>query len=340
MTESTDQEVTNQELAGQEPPEPELAGDDPTVADQSGSQELGFAGLQLDRLQNNDTEADAGTPAPDELEIRVLNGIKEFTAGAALISQVFGANNGQPVPVDLTVAISLSGGYIGGAFLNDELVGVAIGFGEIRPWQHPRSAPDGALVMHSHVAAVASSARGRRVGWALKMHQREWALARGVDTIEWTFDPLVRRNAFFNMTLLGAKAVRYLPNLYGTISDAINADQETDRVLVRWDLRSPAAVAAADGQVLELVISEAETQKAALWPSDGGAPAAPHVFSGAQQMRQLCGTPSDIEHLVQIDPEAARSWRRAQRAILQPALDSGSEITGMTRSGWYVLERP
>ncbi len=294
----------------------------------------------------SDAEADqaealeSGQQPADELEIRVLAGIKEFSAGAALISQVFGATNGNPVPADLTVAISLSGGYIGGAFLGDELIGVAIGFGEIRPWQHPRTAPDGALAMHSHVAAVASSSRGRRVGWALKMHQREWALARGVNTIDWTFDPLVRSNAYFNMTLLGARAIRYLPNLYGAIPDSVNTGQDTDRVLVRWDLRGEAAVAAAGGNPIEPQISEAEKTKAALWPSDGGGPAAPHVFSGAQQMRQLCGTPADIESLVRSHPEAARSWRRAQRAILQPALDSGSQITGMTRSGWYILERP
>ncbi|AZI59117.1 GNAT family N-acetyltransferase [Nakamurella antarctica] len=275
---------------------------------------------------------------PDALEVRILSGITEFDAAARLIGHVFSPDGVSHVPADLTVAVSLAGGYVGGAFIDNELIGVAIAFGEIRPWQHPREAPTSSLAMHSHVAAVASKARGRRVGWSLKMHQREWALARGVDTIDWTFDPLERRNGFFNMTLLGAQAIQYLPNLYGEIDDDVNRKQETDRVLVRWNLNSPEAIIAASGTLVEPAITDAEMKKSALWPSDR-APSAPQVFSGAQQMRQLCGTPTDIEALAKTDLAAALSWRRAQRAILQPALDSGAVITGMTRSGWYTLER-
>ena len=84
------------------------------------------------------------------------------------------------------------------------------------------------------------SANSRRnVGYALKLHQRAWALQRGIATITWTFDPLVRRNAYFNLAKLGVRATRYLPNFYGAMQDPINAGDDTDRLLVDWDLASP-----------------------------------------------------------------------------------------------------
>lgn len=280
--------------------------------------------------------------APDphaDLDLRELAGIVELSAGAALIAEVFGATDGEPVPADLMVAISLSGGYVGGAFLDGVLVGVAVGFGEI-------AAPGGPppTAMHSHVAAVSAAARGRRIGWNLKMHQRAWALARGITAIEWTFDPLVRRNAYVNLTLLGARGVRYLPNLYGAIPDALNAGQTSDRVLVRWDLLSPTAIAASEGRPLEPVPTDAEIAAAALAPSDDrdddGAvvvlPPQPDVDTRGGRL--LCGTPADVETLLRTDPDAARAWRAAQRAVLQPAIERGAQITGLTRTGWYLLE--
>ena len=273
-----------------------------------------------------------------DLALRELRGIAELSAGAGLIGEVFGATSGEPVPADLRRAISLSGGYIGGAFLGDALVGVAVGFGEI---QAPGGPPPTA--MHSHVAAVSEAARGQRIGWNLKMHQREWALARGIDAIEWTFDPLVRRNAFVNLTLLGARGVRYLPNLYGEIPDALNAGQESDRILVRWDLNSPTAIAATQGSIAEPVLSSAEIAAATLPPSDeAGAPIVRVEAEGGSAPRArgrlLCGTPGDIEAMLATNPEQAKAWRRAQRSVLAPAIESGSQITGSTRTGRYPLE--
>ncbi|PWD51282.1 GNAT family N-acetyltransferase [Serinibacter arcticus] len=291
----------------------------------------------------------ASTPAPtDELVLRELAGIAEISAAAALISAVFGATDGEPVPADLMMGIALSGGYVGGAFLGGRLVGVAVGFGEIAAPGAPSASPS----MHSHVAAVSTAARGRRVGRSLKLHQRDWALDRGIGAIEWTFDPLVRRNAFVNLSLLGATGVRYLPNLYGEIPDALNAGQESDRVLVRWDLTSPRAAAAAVGDLSEPVVTDDEIATASLPPGiDRDTPAAPHPHRERDTddtpapgppprtpQRHLCGTPADIEHLLRSDPDAARGWRAAQRAVLQPAIDGGAHLTGITRTGWYVLE--
>ncbi|NBP52503.1 MAG: GNAT family N-acetyltransferase, partial [Actinobacteria bacterium] len=73
----------------------------------------------------------------------------------------------------------------------------------------------------------------------LKVAQREWALARGITEIRWTFDPLIARNAFFNLTRLGAVGAVYHADLYGTMTDPVNAGDATDRVEARWDLTGP-----------------------------------------------------------------------------------------------------
>ena len=94
--------------------------------------------------------------------------------------------------------------------------------------------------LHSHLAAVAPAARGLGAGAAIKFHQRQWAAARGLRTITWTFDPLIRRNAWFNLAKLGAAVEAYLPDFYGRMDDGINDGDATDRLLVVWAVTPPA----------------------------------------------------------------------------------------------------
>ena len=139
--------------------------------------------------------------------------------------------------VELLRAFAKAGNYVGGAFEGGRLVGACVGFFHAPPGRPAR-----------HVAGVAPGLNGRHVGFALKLHQRAWALLRGVSEIAWTFDPLVSRNAYFNLVKLGARPAEYLPNFYGTMLDSINGDDDSDRLLVRWRLRSPHVVAASGGQ--------------------------------------------------------------------------------------------
>jgi predicted GNAT superfamily acetyltransferase len=92
--------------------------------------------------------------------------------------------------------------------------------------------------LHSHFAAVLPEYRDLGIGRQLKLAQREQALQRGIDRIEWTFDPLQARNAYFNICRLGALCRRYLPNLYGTTSSPLHAGLPTDRLLAEWRLNS------------------------------------------------------------------------------------------------------
>jgi predicted GNAT superfamily acetyltransferase len=144
----------------------------------------------------------------------------------------------RPVTVEFLRALAHSGNYVCGAFAGDELVGACAGF---------FASPAG-VAMHSHIAGVSDRVRGRHVGFALKLHQRAWALARGVELITWTFDPLISRNAYFNLGKLGACATEYLPDFYGAIDDGFNSGDDTDRLLVSWPLADAGVSRACQGR--------------------------------------------------------------------------------------------
>ena len=153
--------------------------------------------------------------------------------------------------------------------------------------------------------------RGTGAGRALKLHQRDWAAANGLDWIVWTFDPLVRRNAWFNLSVLGAHVREYLPSFYGTMSDAINAGDESDRLLVTWDVHG--ALPARD-------------------PASGVA-----VSAAPPAGALLVPTPEDVVSLRRTDPVAVTRWRADTRRALMAALDDGRPIVGFTADGNYVI---
>jgi predicted GNAT superfamily acetyltransferase len=232
-----------------------------------------------------------------------------------------------PVTTELLRALTKAGNYVSGAFDGGELVGACVGF---------FSAPAG-TAMHSHVAGVSPAALGRSVGFALKQHQRAWALQRSVGQIAWTFDPLVSRNAYFNLAKLGAAAIEYLPNFYGDMNDGINGTGDTDRLLVQWELTA-AEVAAASAGKISPASADAELRRGAviaLGRSDQGKPVAGDL---AGEMA-LVAIPHDVEGLRRTDPGCAQQWRIAVRDVLSTAMAAGGSIAGFDKSGWYVVRR-
>ena len=101
--------------------------------------------------------------------------------------------------------------------------------------------PPAARSMHSHITGVLPGLQSHGLGRVLKRHQRDWAFARDVGHITWTFDPLVARNAHFNLRVLGARVTEYLVDHYGPMDDGVNRGDETDRVMVSWALAAPPA---------------------------------------------------------------------------------------------------
>ena len=134
----------------------------------------------------------------------------------------------QLVPREMLRALSESGNVPVGAFAAGRMVGYVLGWAGVEPL-------DG-LHVHSHMLAVRPDVRHGGVGYALKLAQRAQALEQGIRVVRWTFDPLVARNAYFNIAKLGAVCDRFARNFYGEMTDVLNRGERSDRFVVRWDL--------------------------------------------------------------------------------------------------------
>ncbi|WP_026360999.1 hypothetical protein [Amycolatopsis nigrescens] len=181
-----------------------------------------------------------------------------------------------------------------------------------------------ANAVYSVIAAARTSDRG--VGFALKQAQRAWALERGMTSMIWTFDPLVSRNAHFNLAKLGATATEYTVDLFGRIDDGVNGHDETDRLTAVWPLSEPhsAHCAGPDPDSAELNPR----------PAPDGAP-----FRARDENGLWCRVPPDIVTTRRRDQRLAVEWRAAVRDALRPVFDAGFVATGFSKSGWYHLTR-
>jgi predicted GNAT superfamily acetyltransferase len=191
--------------------------------------------------------------------------------------------------------------------------------------------------MHSHILGVDPAMHGRGVGFALKLHQRAWALQRGIERINWTYDPLVRRNGHFNLVKLGGCGVEYLVDFYGPMPDAINGGDHTDRVLIDWDLTATATAGDNASHAADLEAWLSRGAQIALGVDDAGGPKRGAVDASASAV--LCATPPDIVELRRTDLAAAHRWRVAVRDTLVEAMSCDMQLVSMARGGWYVLSR-
>jgi predicted GNAT superfamily acetyltransferase len=255
------------------------------------------------------------------------------------------------MPTNLLRALVHSGNFVCGAFIGDRLVGAGVGW---------LGQPSRTRELHSHVVGVARDVQGSGVGLAIKIHQRDWARARDIPCVTWTFDPLGRRNGWFNLGKLGAVATSYHPNFYGPMVDELNGSDDTDRCFVRWDVtgddtpeqraprkgpprhRAPGQGASGPARLLlacgpgdrpEPVVAAADAAGTGTAAGAGGpVPALPGANLG-------CQVPPDIVELRRADPALARRWRVELRATMGAAMADGYVAAGMTRDGTYILER-
>jgi predicted GNAT superfamily acetyltransferase len=168
-----------------------------------------------------------------------------------------------------------------------------------------------------------------------------WALSRGLTHIEWTFDPLVRHNGYFNLVKLGAEITDYHENFYGDMSDRINAGDLSDRVLVSWELTSERVAEACDRGLAEPDIESlrAAGAEVVLDYDEEMRPVPGPAAATAQASLLLCRVPRDVIALRRTDPEIALTWRLALRESFGVALQNGHRAVAISRSGWYVLEQ-
>jgi predicted GNAT superfamily acetyltransferase len=230
------------------------------------------------------------------LEIRTVTRADDLATVATLLDQVWGTTV-PIVTVELLRAISHAGGYVAAAFDADDMIGASFGF---------LARHNGQEALHSHVTGIQPGLQHRGAGRAIKHHQRGWAAERNIPWITWTFDPLVRRNAWFNIEVLQAQVTEYIEDFYGQMTDDINAQDDSDRLV-------------------------------AAWPSDASIE---RTAPSATAIRGTIATPDDIVALRRTNPAATAEWRERLRREFISLFAAGGTVTGFTRQGGYIVHTP
>ena len=259
------------------------------------------------------------------IDIRPLRSHDDCHAAAEFQREIWGRDYGDIVPATLLHVVDYVGGLAAGAFdASGQMLGFVFGVNGVR---------DGDIVHWSHMLGVRESARNLGLGRTLKEYQREVLRAIGVKRIFWTFDPLMAKNAYFNLNRLGAQVVEYAADMYGTSTSPLHFGLATDRLIVCLDpahrggdlRRDPPAgtpILTAFPRLDDLTISVGER--------------APDAA--------LIEIPGDVLHVLDRSATSARTWRLAVRDHFQWALGHGYSVAGVHRDRasdrcFYLVER-
>jgi predicted GNAT superfamily acetyltransferase len=261
-------------------------------------------------------------------------------AVSTVLAEIWPQDNGaSPLEANLLRALEFSGNYVSFASTiergaNARVIGACVAFFG-RPEQRH---------LHSHIAGVVMGTEGHGVGRALKLHQRAWALEHGVAEISWTFDPLIARNANFNLSRLGTRVTAFVPDFYGPMKDQRNAGQHSDRLVATWDLLDDRVTALAAGARSVFDSARHLTGDVSEWiVFDRGIPFAAEAPTVSEVRRDralsILRIPGDFEELRKDDPALADRWRIAVRESLARSLGSGRwRIVGFEKNVGYLLE--
>lgn len=236
-----------------------------------------------------------------EPDIRTLVTLREMEELLRVADRIWGTSPGSFVSSSFLMALVHAGGYVAGAFDDDRMVGVS--FGVLAHHHHE-------WCLHSHITGVEPGRQHSGLGRRIKQHQRSWSRDHGLTAVTWTFDPLVRRNAWFNLHVLGAIATDYHVDFYGPLGDEINGVDDTDRLLAYWRVDAPRSGAAEVSPLPPIVPRDAD----------------------------VVDVPDDIVALRRTDPSRAHGWRRELRSRLAPLMNHG-HVSGLTVNGQYVIVR-
>ncbi len=238
------------------------------------------------------------------IELRPLTERRQFDEAVQLQKTIWQFDDIELLPVRLYVVATKVGGQVFGAYDGARMIGFVLSI--------PGLKAGGGSYLHSHMLGVLPEYRNRGVGRMLKLKQREDALARGVELIEWTFDPLELKNAFFNMERLGAIVRRYVENQYGTTTSPLHGGLPTDRCVAEWWLASPHA---------EAILAEKRP---------------------ARKVEERIEVPADIDAIRREEPRRAREIQKSLGERLVSCFDRGMAVTGFeksARAGTFLLGR-
>jgi predicted GNAT superfamily acetyltransferase len=205
-------------------------------------------------------------------------------------------DSGTEITPNLLQAMVHSGAYLSGAFIDEKCVGAAFAF----------PATTEGLHLHSHMTAVLDDYRDQGIGYSLKIDQWNWAKKNNYKEITWTFDPLVARNAKLNLIKLGVNISAYYPNFYGDMPDALNAGDESDRVMASWKVV-------------------------------GDQPVAKSVITNPDKADTLIKIPEDIVTIRSEDISENLKWRHKVREEFMRTFEKGGKVVGFSANNEYVV---
>ena len=228
--------------------------------------------------------------------INELATFPQLSAARLIFDSVWSMDAGTEVTPNLLQAMVHSGAYLSGAFIDNKIVGAAFAF----------PATNGGLHLHSHMTAVLDEYRDKGVGYALKVDQWNWAKKEKYSHLSWTFDPLVRRNAKLNIVKLGVDVSAYYPDFYGAMPDALNAGDESDRLMVSWS-------------------------------TDIDEPKARELITHPKPDDILIEIPEDIVGIRSNNQSESMKWRRQVREQFMLAFGKNGKVVGFSTNNEYVV---
>lgn len=241
--------------------------------------------------------------APRMIETRHLTRHDEFAQAVHLQRIIWGFDEIELLPVRLFVVATKVGGQAIGAYDGDRMIGFCLAI--------PGLKSGGEVYLHSHMMGVLKEYRDRGVGRLLKLEQRKEALSRGIQVVEWTFDPLEIRNAYFNMERLGAIVRRYVLNQYGTTTSHLHGGLPTDRCVAEWLLATPR---------VEAILANRPPER--------------------PPIEARIAVPAAIDEIKRQDPRKARDIQKSISDKFLENLDRGLTVVGFERStefGTYLF---
>lgn len=257
------------------------------------------------------------------LQIRPARNIDDCLHVEAIQRVIWTEPGFGPVPYHLLITAAKNGGVLLMAWDDDQPIGFVFSFvGQTR---------QGGFKHCSHMAAVLPGYQHQQIGYQLKLAQRKQVLAQGIKHVTWTFDPLIARNAYFNLHKLGATCHTYLRHTYDTETQKQEALLASDRFQVDWWLDSPQV----ERRLHQQTASPRLVQANVLNPQGPQGPTA--ALSEAQHLIRI---PLDIEAIKQTDLALAQAWQEQVRHLFETAFAAGYRATDFVRladASYYIL---